>query len=353
MSKGDLRILVVKMSSIGDVIHTLPAVNALRRHFPNAHITWLVEESAAAVVASHQAVDRVLVSKRKLWVKGLLGPSPLRNLRDMFRFMAELRDTRYDIIIDFQGLMKSAFMVRLSRGARKIGYDKTREYSYLALNEQVPPYDVDKHAVFRYLHLVEQLNVDAGAPAFNVSFGEAERQRVISLLREEGWIGQPIVAINPMAKWKTKLWPTKNFAQLADLLTRACRCFVVFTGSLADQEVVAAIVSETGYHCADFSGQTDLKELAALYKMSDCVIATDTGPMHLSAAVGTPVVALFGPTAPWRTGPFGEGHKIVRANESCSPCFEKRCDTVECMKNISPEEVLEAAMGILERSPKG
>jgi heptosyltransferase-1 len=348
-----MKILVVKMSAIGDVIHTLPAVNALRRGFPEAHITWLVEESASAIVASHPSVDRVLVSKRTRWLKGLFGPSWLRNVREILHFLAVLRDTQYDIVIDFQGLMKSAVVVGLSRGVRKVGYDKTREYSYLVLNERVPPYDMDKHAVLRYLNLVKRLNVETDLVTFNIPFGEAEKQDVLSVLRRRGWVGQPIVAVNPMAKWKTKLWPAANFSELADRLVEALGCFVVFTGNGADRKEISRILSHMRRGGLDLSGQTGLKQLAALYRMSSCAITTDTGPMHLAAAVGTRVVALFGPTAPWRTGPLGEGHEVRRAGLLCSPCFSKQCDTVTCMDQISPEEIFDAVANMLKKLPSG
>jgi len=350
VDKGTINILIVKLSAIGDVIHSLPALNALRRHFPEAHITWLVEEAASGIVTSHTAVDRVLISDRKRWLKGLLGLSRPKNLLDIFRFLAALRDTRYHVVIDFQGLLKSAVMVGLAKGRRKIGYNKTREYSYLVLNEMVPPFDMDKHAVFRYLHLAKELNADTELIEFNVPFGREEEQYVVSALHQKGWAGEAVVAINPMAKWRTKLWAAENFSRVADRLLSEHGVFVVFTGAGADHPEIQSIRSKMRHGCADLSGLTDLKQLAALYEMAHCVIATDTGPMHLAAAVGTPVVALFGPTSPRRTGPFGEGHEIIHADWSCSPCFKRECEPVKCMKDISPGQVLDAVRRVLERS---
>jgi len=346
-----MNILIVKMSSIGDVIHTLPALNALRAHFPDARITWLVEEAASAIVASHEAIDRVLISKRGRWVKGLLGPSCLENAKEIFRFVAELRDTRYDLVIDFQGLMKSAVMVGLCRGKRKIGYNRTREWSYVALDERIRPYDMNGHAIHRYLNLIRHLNVCTSKIEFKISCGEKEVLRVHTILREEGWShGQPVVAMNPVARWETKLWDAEKFAHLADKLIAESGCLVVFTGNEADREEIAKIRSKMDHPCMDLSGQTDLRELAALYEISTCVVSTDTGPMHLAAATETPVVALFGPTAPWRTGPFGEGHQALRSDISCSPCFKRKCDSVACMRDISVPHVFDSVAAILKRS---
>ena len=344
-----MNILIVKMSSIGDVIHTLPALNALRHRFPDAHITWLVEESASAVVRGHEALDRVIVLQRLDRTGGSRGLFRPGNLGAVFRFIETLRDTRYDMVIDFQGLMKSAVMVWLSRGARKIGYSRTREWSYLALNERVPAYDMDKHAIFRYLNLVKRVGAEAEAVHFGIPFDERDKGRATSSLRRIGWAGQPVVAVNPMARWKTKLWPAENFSVLVDRLAEEHECFFVFTGAGSDRKEVARILSNMRRPQGDLTGQTDLRELAALYEMSRCVITTDTGPMHLAAAVGTPVVALFGATAPWRTGPFGEGHEIVRSDLPCSPCFKKKCDTVGCMNDVSPEQVFDAVTRVLAR----
>jgi 3-deoxy-D-manno-octulosonic-acid transferase/heptosyltransferase-1 len=345
-----MNILIIKMSAIGDVIHTLPALNALRRHFPDARITWLVEEAASGLIDSHQAVDRVLVSRRQRWVKGLLGRFCAKNAAAIFSFMRELRDTEYDLVIDFQGLMKSAVMAGLCRGQRKIGYNKTREFSYLILNDRILPYDMDKHAIFRYLNLLTCVGIDRSEIVFKIPFGEGERLRIRWMLQEAGWTGEPVVAINPGTKWKTKLWDAAKFSRLTDMVKEDQKSFVVFTGNQADKKEITKVISNVKNRCVDFSGRTDLKELAALYEISRCVVSTDTGPMHLAAAVGTPVVALFGPTAPWRTGPFGEGHHVLRANLSCSPCFRKKCDSIACMRDISTQRVFKSVEKILERS---
>ncbi len=344
-----MNILIVKMSAIGDVIHTLPALNALRAHFTDAHITWLVEEAASTIVESHEAVDRVIVSKRERWLKGLLGMSCVKNMTSISRFISELRDTRYDLVIDFQGLLKSAVMVQLCRGVRKIGYDKTREFSYIVLDERVTGCDMDRHAVLRYLDLIKDLGVNTGKIEFNVPLGNELRAHARSLLSRKGWNRQPVVAINPMARWDTKLWDSGKFSRLADMLIQDLGCFVVFTGSKTDEIEIIRIFSRMNKPCVKLSGLTDLRVLAAIYEMSACVICTDTGPMHLAAAVGSPVVALFGPTAPWRTGPFGEGHNVLRADLSCSPCFKKECDNVACMRNISVEQVFDSVSKMLER----
>jgi len=342
-------ILIIKLSAIGDVIHTLPAVWALRRSYPTTHITWLVEETAADIIKGHEAVDRILISRRKKWLKGFFNKGIFNNLTELVRFIQTLRDTNYDMVIDFQGLFKSGILVFCSRGVRKIGYDNTRELSYLFLNERIPPFDIDKHAILRYLNLVRLIGATTNDILFGISIRPFEREEAFKLLQRYGWRGmRPLIAIHPMAKWKTKLWPSERFSELSSAIQERFGGMVVFTGSKEDSRKIKRMIPAKNNRVIDMSGQTDLKRLAAIYELADCVVSTDSGPMHLAAAVGTPVVALFGPTAPWRTGPFGNHHQIVRAGIDCSPCFKKSCKTLECMKQITVDKVLESIKAVVE-----
>ena len=351
MKKPDnqkLKILIIKLSAIGDVIHTLPALNAIRNSFPDARITWLVEEAAAGFVENHEALDRVIVSKRKKWGKNLLSPFCLSTIKEIFSFIKELRDSKYDLVIDFQGLLKSGVLAGLCRSKRKIGYDQGMEhmeYSYLFLNERIPPVDMNNHAIIRSMMLIKVLGVITDKIIYNLPVFETNRKMADDLISRSGLKKiKPLVAINPMAKWETKLWNNIKFAKLADLLIEKLGAGIIFTGSRQDQKTIQDIIFHMQGNAANLAGATSLKTLAGLYEKTDFVISTDTGPMHLAAAMGTPVVALFGPTAPWRTGPFGLGHQVIRAGLECSPCFKRQCKTIECMQKISVEQVFESAL---------
>lgn len=347
-----MNILIVKLSAIGDVIHTLPALNAIRQKYPDAHIAWLVEEAAADIVEGHPALNRVLVSKRKRWVKGLWGKSCWNNIKEVFYFIKELRDTSYDLIFDFQALLKSGILICLAKGKRKIGFDKGMEHmehSYLFLNERIPPVDMDNHALLRGMMLLDALDIPASEIEYKLPVSEQDRNMADNLLRQHGVKDvKLLVVINPVAKWETKLWSEVKFAELSDTLISQYDVQIVFTGGPEDRKAIADIMILMKCKATNLAGETDLKTLAALYEKTDLLISTDTGPMHLAAAAGTPVVALFGPTAPWRTGPFGDGHRVVRAGLECSPCFKRRCKTTECMKLISVEKVLEEAAKVIE-----
>jgi len=340
-----VNILIVKLSAIGDVIHTLPALNAIRAHYPGAHITWLVEAAAADLVIGHRALDRVLISKRKSWMRQLWGAGRRETLRAVRKFLHDLRDTRYDMIIDFQSLLKSGVLVWLAHGNRKIGFDKGmqhQEHSYLFLNVRVPPVDMEVHALTRGLMLLKAIGIPTSNVVYDIPVSEADHASVEALMTGQHLSGnRPLVAINPVALWETKLWFNDRFAELADRLVLEWDVDVVYTGGPGDRGVIDEILSMMKAPAANLAGWTTLKMLAALYQRSALLVTTDTGPMHLAAAIGTPVVALFGPTAPWRTGPFGDGHQVVRTAPECSPCFKRQCDEhrCRCMSDISVQMV--------------
>jgi 3-deoxy-D-manno-octulosonic-acid transferase/heptosyltransferase-1 len=334
-------ILIVKLSAIGDVVQTLPALEAIKRTYPASRIDWVVEEASSGILEGHPLIDRVLVSRRKAWFRMLVRPAKfLAGIHGIAGFLRDLRSVRYDIAIDFQGLLKSGIIIGLSRSVRKIGFDRTRELSYLFLNERLPAYDIEKHALERYLDVARYLGA-VDPPSTCALPIERERATIRDRLSEAVIGGGRVVVINPLARWRTKLWTEEKFAQLADRLIAERNATVIFTGGPDDRDAVARILSMMRERALDWTGKTTLKELAALAERADLFITTDTGPMHLAAAAGGRVVALFGATAPWRTGPYGKGHVVVRAGLDCSPCFSRTCGRkMQCMEAITVDDVL-------------
>lgn len=346
-----MNILIVKTSAIGDVIHTLPALHCLRRKYPDAHITWLVEEAAADVVMGHPALDRLLVASRKEWIREWRTGGRRSAFRKAWQFVRELRDTRYDLLLDFQGLLKSGIWVALARAKRKVGFGRGMEHaemSYLFLNERVPAVSMEMHAVDRELHLLQAIGVECPEVRFELPLTIADHQAAAELLESHGVAShQPFVAINPMTTWPTKHWQPEKFAVLADRLVEAGKK-VVFTGGPTDRAGIVTIGTMMHQPSVNLAGATTLKALAAVFARAQAVVSTDTGPMHIAAAMGAPVVALFGPTAPWRTGPYGRTHRIIRLGLPCSPCLKKQCHygTTACMADIPVTEVVQAIMRI-------
>ncbi|MBU0675213.1 MAG: lipopolysaccharide heptosyltransferase I [Proteobacteria bacterium] len=347
-----MNILIVKTSAIGDVTHTLPALNCLRRAFPNARIDWVVEEAAADLVVGHRAVDHVLISGRKRWLKEL-SQHPWRFFsvaREAIAFFRRLREVHYDLGIDFQGLLKSAVLVRLARARRRIGFDKGMQHaesSHLFYNERVPPVDMEVHALDRGLLLLAAIGIPCDQVDYDLPITQGHRARVKNLLAENNIDSdRPFVAIHPQTTWPTKHWDARKFAELADTLTSE-GLPVVFTGGPTDRTAVMEITSLMKGAAVNLAGVTRLPELAAIFELARVTVATDTGPMHIAVAAGSRVVALFGPTAPWRTGPHGEGHRVIRAESTCSPCFQRKCDSLVCMRGITVSEVVSAVAALV------
>jgi heptosyltransferase I len=360
-----VNILIVKLSAIGDVIHTLPALTALRRCYPSSDITWVVEEAAADLLTSHPDLNRIIVSHRKHWLGEIRRGRITTPLREIQAFIKALRSRPYDLVIDFHGLLKSALIVAISGGRRKLGYDSLQELSGLFYNEKIPE-EMGKHAVDRYLDFIRHLTDRGQAdcltvpPSFTIAIGEEEQRRVEALMDEHAAIltagegcgnnriesggrrkpGRRFVAVNPVAFWETKLWEEEKFAELCDRIHRELGIGVILTGGATDplDRIQALMTTEA----VNLGGRTTLRELACLFRQAALVITTDSGPMHLAAAVGTPVIALFGPTDPARTGPYGVGHRVIRRGLDCMPCFRRQCETRNCMREIAVEEVFTA-----------
>jgi len=341
-------ILIVKLSSIGDVVHSLPFLEVVKEQFPHARIDWLVEEAASQVLKGHSAIDRIIVSKRKSWQKKVFkGLGCISVLREAIQLLKEIRARRYDLIIDLQGLFRSGFLVGLSRGERKIGMTGAREGGGLFLNETPVPVEYEQHAVDRYLDVAEYIGCNRTARAGNIPVLDTDKAIIDERINHDGAGGRPLIAINPMARWKTKLWQNEGFSALADRLCNELFCQIVFTGSEQDRAIIDDISDRMEHRSINLAGQTSLKELAYLYSICNVLVTTDTGPMHIAAAMGCRVIALFGPTDPLRTGPYGNRHEIIRSDIDCSPCFKKVCEHMTCMKQISVEKCFETIRGII------
>ena len=316
-----MRILIIKPSSLGDVVHALPTVSLIRRKFPEAHITWLINDSFASLLQHCPIIDEVLPFERgrfrSLW-----------QLPRFTGFLTMLHGKRFDVVVDLQGLLRSGLMSWGTRAPRRIGLSDAREGARLFYNEIV---DVPRaHAVERYLGAARHLGCDSTPIEFPLG--------VSSQVKCEGLIG-----VNPSARWATKLWGSEKFAELVRRLPHER---VVLTGSAGEREEIGKIAQG----CRNLAGETDLFQLAELYRRCAVVITNDSGPMHVAAAVGTPVVGIFGPTDPSLTGPYGKEHVIFRADIPCSPCFRDHCINkvhMECMKLITVDQVLAGAKAFL------
>ncbi len=343
-------ILIVKLSSIGDVVHSLPFLSTIKEQFPHAQVDWLVEEAAFPILKGHSAIDRIIVSNRKSWQKKVFkGLGCISVFKEGAQLVKEIRARHYDLVVDLQGLFRSGFLVGLSRGDRKIGMVGAREGGGFFLNEKPVPVDYEQHAVDRYLEVAEYLGCNITERVGNIPVLDTDKTIIDGRINHNGTEKQPLIAINPMARWKTKLWQKESFSDLADRLCSELSCRIVFTGSGQDRAIIDDISDRMEHRPINLAGQTSLKELAYLYSVCNALVTTDTGPMHIAAAMGCRVIALFGPTDPLRTGPYGNKHEVIRSDIDCSPCFKKDCERMTCMKHISVKNCFETIRDVLSQ----
>lgn len=333
------RILFIKPSSLGDIVHALPTLAALRQRFPQAHIAWLVKRQWAELVERVEGLDRV-------WA---VGPGVAGWLSEVPRLRAE----KFDLAVDLQGLFRSSCMARLAGCPVRIGFAKGREGSPLFYTRQVAVPTQEMHAVDRYLLVADALGAARPAtPQFRFRVSPADREGVAELLGRAGIrAGAPWIAMNVSSRWPTKRWPVESFAAVADRLYEEGMGPVVLIGGpddRADAQAVKALTKKSSMK--DATGLTPLGLLPALLQSASLLLTNDSGPMHVAAAVGTPVIALFGPTSAIRTGPYGKNHRVLARQLPCSPCFSRRCRNPierECLTGIAPAEVVEAVRGRL------
>lgn len=340
--KNTLKVLIVKLSSIGDVVHTLPALYSIRKGFDKsgirAEIDWLVEEAASGVLTGNSLIDNVIVVKNRGWLSDVV--SNIRTARAIY-------SRHYDMVLDFQGLLKSAIWVAASRGKRRIGFSNAREMSHVFLNEKIAPYEPGRHAVDRYLEIAKYIGGAGDAPA-TLEIERKSRESVVRKLNKSGLAkGASFFVMITRARWDTKLWNDDKFVELAQKISGASGLSPVLIGGAAERTRIDEMGRRIGGSIS-LAGEIDLKELAALLGLAAFAVSVDSGPMHIAAAAGTKVVALFGPTAPGSTGPYGGGHVIIRKGLACSPCFKKKCSDAKCMSQITVDEVFKAVSELID-----
>ncbi|MCC2640301.1 MAG: putative Lipopolysaccharide heptosyltransferase [Nitrospira sp.] len=335
------RLLFIKPSSLGDIVHAMPTLAALRARFSQAEVTWLVKRQWAPLVEVIGGVDHVCAVENGL--TGWLGRVP------------DLRATRFDLVVDLQGLFRSGVMAWLTGCRRRVGFARAREGSPLFYSQRVEVPTAAMHAVDRYLLVAEALGAERPAqPRFEFIDRPGDRLAVETLLAGAGMaVSSPWIAMNVSARWETKRWPPQHFAETADRLSEAHGFPIVFIGGPAERAESLAVASLMRTKAVDLTGQTPVGLLPGLLRRSALLVTNDSGPMHIAAAVETPVVALFGPTDPARTGPYGRGHLVLSHAVECSPCFSRDCGRaarLECLTEVRPEQVVRAVQQQLSRS---
>ncbi len=343
-SRAFRRILIIKPSSPGDIIHALPVLHGLRCRYPQAHLAWLVATPFANLIEADPALDEVVPFDRRRF--GRMATSP-RVALEFLAFVKELRARRFDLVIDLQGLFRSGFLARASGAPARIGFADARELAWVFYNHRINRGPPDRHAAIRNYDVADILGFADAEMDFSITVTAADRHHTASLLKEAGLEGESRYAVLvPGTRWETKCWTPDRYGRLAASIRQKHGLSSVLVGGPTDTAIgdIAANASDSA--AVNLCGRTTLRQLAALIERSSIVVTADSTPMHLAAALDRPLVALFGPTNPRRTGPHGRGADVVRLDLECSPCYLRNLRQCphdhRCMDRLTVEEVAEA-----------
>ncbi len=331
------RVLFFKPGAIGDLLHTLPALKALRKKFVAAHITVVVSPGLDSLFQGMPVADRVQVfDKAKL----------KSSLKDFIEFALSLRGQHYDLFIDLQPSLRSMVLRRLS-GARNV----------LVYRKQKTMVGARRlHAAENFLETLRPLGVDISVDGIELQLANEVITNIDRFLAARNINERPLIALNcgVGAARPARNWFPERFASLADRLIDELGAQVIFVGGNEDQELVRRVLADMKNAAVSAAGDLSIPESAALLARCRCLVSSDTGPLHLAAAIQTPVVGLFGSTDPRRTGPVGRGHQVIIKDLACIPCEKKNCPlgTRACMADITVDEVFKAVGRVLGKGRK-
>ena len=373
-SRNFQNILLIKLSALGDVVHTLPLLNKLRRRYPKARIDWLVASDLAELLRHNPAIADVIEFPRADWST----PWRWAPYANAARLIARLRAAQYDLVLDLQGQLRSAIFAFASGAPVRIGFDKPRADSWKTLSRQIPDEakkhawqgaregswlgythhialpTLDLHPVERYLGAAPLLGLDDGAAEFALPIPQEATTRIDALLDYYD-IGKakPLVVMAPGTNWDTKQWQRDGFAEVARHFLQ--KAFAVVLIGSDGERALGEEIAKLAPGAIDLAGETTLSELAALIRRATICVANNSGPMHLAVALDRPVVSVFGPTDPVWAGPYRRANAVLRADLPCSPCYLRelsRCTHGHaCMVNISGGAVIERVAGIVAKLP--
>ena len=336
-----MKILILKPSSLGDVIQALPVLRLLKLHFRDAEIFWWIDSALAPLLEGDPDLTGIVRFERKRWIAPRHWPEMLRSIRWM-------REQHFDLVIDLQCLARSGAFAWLASGKFLVGLDEVREGARGFYDIAVRRASFHTHAVDWYLSVLPKLGVPV-----HKNFQWLPECPAVAAEVKHKWFGEnskfktqnsKLILVQPGARWQTKRWPAENFAELVQLLAKrfpAARFAIL--GDAGDKplgEIISRVLPE---RCLNLCGQTSLPEMIEWLRLCDLMVTNDTGPMHVVAALGKPLIALFGPTEPRRTGPYGQLKNVFRIDLPCSPCLKSRCawkNLNECLNAISPAQIL-------------
>lgn len=329
------KILIIKPSALGDVIHSLAFLHTLKQNCPSAEVHWVIAKGLEGLLLNHPLIDKVWIIDKAQWKR-------LRRFKTSLSEIRALKDglaaEAFDLVIDLQGLLRSGLVAWATRSPIKIGFAEAKEGSSFFYTHRVAG-GRQIHAVDRYLKILQFLGGEVAEIKFHLPPLNSNADLLKSLPAE-------YIVIAPSAGKIANMWPAERFGALAARLPLPA----LIIGSKQDAWVTKTTVDHSRGRALDLGGKTDLNGLMNVIKNARLLISNDTGPMHMAVALGVPVVAIFGPANPARTGPYGPMHTIVREELECSPCYRKKpCRHWQCLSNITVDRVYETVLARMER----
>jgi heptosyltransferase-1 len=346
------KILILRLSAVGDVIRTLPAVKAIKEYYPSSSITWVVEEPSKALLESQPEIDEIILFPRKRWADGIKSVRKIwTTIAEMWRFVLGLRRRGFDVVLDFHGILKSGLLSFFSGSPKRIRFDRrsSKEGSYIFSNVKVKLPEERMSRFQKNFALLKGMGVEVKNFHPKLHIPLKDKEYVESFLHPLlPSLKKPFIAIHPGTSQKTlyKRWMPIQYAQLADRLIRELKATVIFTWGPDELTWVEGIRNEMKEPSILGPRTKSLTQLGEVYRHCDLYIGGDTGPMHIASLMGIPVVVIYGPTDPIVNEPFGE-HKKVRKEVGCNPCRNRSCKKLICLKMITVDDVFEATKEIL------
>ena len=346
------KILILRLSAIGDVIRTLPSLHLLRKKFQESWIAWAVEEKAAPILEGHDALDEIILVPRKTWVRSLKNPFKwIHALADIIKFLRTLKRSSFDTVIDFHSSLKSGIISRCTGAKCRIGYTApySREFNFLFNNVRLPLREKRISRIERNFTLLKYFHINANECKASISIAAEEKDYIDDFLRSEEFTNRTKIIMFPGASKKQayKKWGSDNYATLANMLFKNNVAIILGWGPGEREECEKISSSVEG--AIFLSPPTTLKHLTELIKRCQLYIGGDTAAMHLSCAVGTPCLVIYGPTDPVINAPWGKQFHIIYDDTiDCSPCRKRRCKKRDCFQNITPELVYREARKMMK-----
>lgn len=343
MADSRKKFLFIKASSLGDILHALPALRTLRMNHPDSYIAWLVEAPYQDLLYNNPDLDEIIVIRTRRWRKNWT----LKTLGEIWATVSLLRKRKFDVALDLQGLIKTGMIARLSSARQRLGLNRKNckePLNTLFTTKTAAPIGPGTHVVDIYLNLIRLLGGNQQAPQTHpLDVPEGTSGPVDLFFRENSEIStKPIAIINPGAGFPTKLWELDRFAKLADRMAEELGLSILLVWGPGEKGMAEQIAGQMQQKFW-IAPKTSIQESIVLFRHAALMISCDSGPLHLAAAVGIPTVSIFGPTDPTRNGAYGANHQVVVKPQACSFCWKKVChiQTHDCMQQIEVGDVFE------------